>query len=213
MPDLLQSLAIMTVGAGNAGITPFLSLFTLSALGQTGGGNTAWLSEPSSFGALLVLTLVEFVVKCIPALDSFVDQAMTFIVPFVSCISVIATMPEELESEGRRLLDGGGSGFDWLLVAQILLLSFAVVLSVVIHLTKLLVRLAGVGWLTSTLTVIESVFVAVSTVAAVYIRPLSLVFALIFLLVLMKWVFARLETVWKSTRKRCKRKKRGSLLG
>ena len=33
------------------------------------------------------------------------------------------------------------------------------------------------------------------------------------LLVLMKWVFARLETVWKSTRKRCKRKKRGSLLG
>ena len=212
-PDLLQSLAISTVCAGNAGITPFLSLFTLSALGWGGAVNTSdWLSAPSTFGALLVLTVIEFLAKCVPALDSVVDNAMTFVVPFVSCISVLANMPEQLESEGRRLFEEFPY-FNWLLVAQFFLLSFGALLAIVVHLTKILVRLAGVGWLTSTLTVIESVFVAVTTVTAVYIRPFCVVFALVFLLVLLKWMFGRLERVWEGCRKRCRRrKKKGKLL-
>lgn len=166
------------------------------------------LNKPSSCAVLFIAAVVELFTKCVPALDSIVDSAMTWVVPIVSGLSMLSTMPKEMEEDGRRLMEDDSN---WMVVAQILFVSFGILLAVVIHLTKLLIRLAGVGWLTSTLTVIETVFVTITTVAAVYIRPLSILFAFLFTLCLLKWVWRKLCK--KPRQKCCANKKKEILLG
>jgi len=130
--DYISSSALSLVVSGNTGISPFLTLFVL---GLTEAINPELLNMGStmeivlaswwSIGILGVLTLVETIGKCIPAIDELIDSAEVFIVPVISVLASLATMgllpvPGGSDADAGQgqsidvlgLLGGGSDGLD-----------------------------------------------------------------------------------------------------
>jgi len=137
-----------------------------------------------------VMTVLEFVSKCVPVLDEIVDSIMVWIVPFMSILGTLSTMglvtmnsssdgadaTDDFANDdegGRRLNASDGA----LLFLQIVLICFGIVLALSMHVTKMFVRLLGVGWLTGILTVVEAGWCITTVTMAVFIRQISIFLA------------------------------------
>lgn len=96
--DYLSASALSLVISGNTGISPFLSLWIVglcervdpTLLNMT-GNMEALLSSWPALIFLGVMTILEFLAKCIPVLDEVVDSIMVFLVPVVSAIGSLST--------------------------------------------------------------------------------------------------------------------------
>lgn len=105
-----------------------------------------------------IMTVLEFVSKCVPVLDQVIDSVVFFIVPLMSVLGTISTFglfdhfaDEAGDNEGRRLSISSRA----LIFCQIILICVGVCLAVSLHLFKMLVRLIGIGWLQGILTIVE----------------------------------------------------------
>ena len=85
--------------AGNVGISPFLTLFLLgiierldSNLLNMNSGMEYMLSSVVGLTLLGILTILEFVGKCVPVIDELIDSVEVFVVPALSVLGTLATM-------------------------------------------------------------------------------------------------------------------------
>ena len=85
--------------AGNIGISPFLTLFLLGIIERydetllnMNSGMENLLSSVTGLGFLGLLTIGEFIGKCIPIVDEMIDSVEIFIVPALSVLGSLATM-------------------------------------------------------------------------------------------------------------------------
>lgn len=133
-----------------------------------------------------IMTVLEFVSKCVPVLDEIVDSFMVWIVPFMSILGTLSTMGLVTmnssgdgsgadDDQGRRLNAASGA----LLFLQILLICFGIVLALSMHLTKMFVRLLGVGWLTGILTVVEAGWCITTVTMAIFIQQIAIALAVV----------------------------------
>lgn len=210
--DYLSASALSLVVSGNTGISPFLSLWIVgicervdpTLLNMT-GNMEALLSSWPALIVLGVMTLLEFLAKCIPVIDEIVDSAMVFLVPVMSAIGSLSTFGvfdsiyQNLEDidmsnvevnyeyddagEGRMLEEGAEGensvGSSALMFLQVMLVTIGIGMALLIHLFKMLVRLFGEGCLTNFITIVETTWIAASITIAIYIRPIAIGVAII----------------------------------
>jgi len=163
--DYLSSSALSLSMAGNTGISPFLTLFLLALIEKI---EPEWLNVGplvenilTSWWALIVLgilAVLEILAKCIPALDEVVDSIEVFVVPILSVLatlSTVGTLPEATAE--RRMLeesiatgtadDNNGINFGaaFLTATKVVLVIAGMILSLLIHFLKMIVRLASIG--------------------------------------------------------------------
>lgn len=156
--DYLSSSALSLSMAGNTGISPFLTLFLLALIEKI---EPEWLNIGTlveniltSWWALIllgILAFLEILAKCIPALDEVVDSIEVFVVPILSVLatlSTIGTLPEATFE--RRILeesmDGGiNFGAAFLTATKVVLVIAGMILSLLIHFLKMIIRLASIG--------------------------------------------------------------------
>lgn len=186
MGQSLSAAAVSLTVAGNEGIAPFLTLFLLGIIEKS---NPTLLNiEPamegiisSWFGLVVlgILTLLEFVAKCVPVIDSLVDSAMTFIVPVMSIAGTFSTLGlygsndddvDGADGAQRKLSIAAGA----LIVFKIFIVVVGVGFSLGMHFFKMIVRLVGEGWLTNCLAVLEVMFCCVTVTMAVFIREIAI---------------------------------------
>merc|ERR1712023_583405 len=97
--DYLTSSAVSLTVSGNTGISPFLTLFLL---GITERSDPTLLNMDSTMeeilasvpaiGLLGLLTILEFVGKCVPVIDEMIDSVEVFIVPVLSILGSLGTL-------------------------------------------------------------------------------------------------------------------------
>ena len=195
----LSSSALSLTMAGNTGISPFLTLFLLALVEKI---EPEWLNMGelaenllTSWWALIllgILSAAEILSKCIPALDEIVDSIEVFVVPILSVLATLSTLGMlPAPSNGERLLeesvvvvaDENGSGTNFaaafLIATKVVLVIAGMVLSLLIHLLKMIIRIASLtcsaGCCQPCITMIEIAAVCVCVVVAI----LSPLFAMI----------------------------------
>jgi len=188
--DLLSSAALSFTVSGNTGIAPFLTLFLVGAIEKSnpdilnmGEILENLLSSWLALVSLAILSILESIGHCIPVVDELMDSAVTFIVPVMSILGslstfgVLALVEEEGsdDANNQRELLLGTLVSGAMISFQIFVVLIGVGLALSMHLFKMLVRLAGEGWLTQILTIGEITFVAATILIATYIRPMALI--------------------------------------
>lgn len=133
-----------------------------------------------------ILSALELVSKCVPVIDEVVDSIVVWIVPFMSILGTLSTMGlvsmdaaagEGGDEDGGRRQLGVSSGA--ILFLQIILIIFGMCLALSMHLTKMFVRMIGVGWLTSILTVVEVSWTISTVTMAIFIQQIAIFLAAI----------------------------------
>lgn len=183
--------------SGNTGVAPFLTLFVVGVIEKSDPTllyMDGWVEKViASWPGLVVfgiLTVLEFVGKCVPVVDEIIDSAMAFVVPIFSVMGSLAshglfTAPASA-SEGphesdngdgsRRRLEGGeennGNGF--LIFLQVILSTIGIFLALLVHLCKMLLRLMGEGCCTCCITISEITWVLVSVTICIFIVPIAI---------------------------------------
>lgn len=193
--DSLGDAALSFALSGNTGVSPFLTLFLVGALERAnpalldmGGTMENLLASGPSLCFLGAMSVVEFVAKCIPALDQVVDTAMLFIVPIMSILAGLSAFGTEedndanmnMEQDANRSLNVAESTSSFF---QVIVIVIGVGLAVSVHMLKMLIRLVGIGWLTNCLTVIETTFCIVAVTLSIYIRQVAIFLACLILVV------------------------------
>jgi len=192
----LSSSALSLTMAGNTGISPFLTLFLLALVEKI---EPEWLNMGevaenllASWWALIllgILSAAEILGKCIPALDEIVDSIEVFVVPILSVLATLSTLGMlPAPSNGERLLleesvavDESDTNFGaaFLTATKVVLVIAGMVLSLLIHLLKMVIRIASLtcsaGCCQPCITTIEIAVVCVCVVLAI----LSPLFAMI----------------------------------
>jgi hypothetical protein len=117
--DYISSAAVSLTMAGNAGISPFLTLLLLGVIEMANPellnmGETMEMLLASwwSIGILGLLAIGEMMGKCIPAVDEVIDSVEVFVVPVVSILATMATMGLLPMPEGSQLDAGQGQKID-----------------------------------------------------------------------------------------------------
>ena len=185
--NLLTSAALSFTVSGNTGIAPFLSLFMMGAIEKArpdvlnmGEGLESLFSSWISLSILGILAVLESVGHCIPVVDEVMDSILTFIIPVMSVLGSFSTFgvlqieDDESDDNFRRELSFEGLAFGALVSFRVVVIIIGIGLALSMHLFKMLVRLAGEGWLTQLLTVGEISFVVITILLATYIRPLAI---------------------------------------
>jgi hypothetical protein len=205
--DYVTSSALSLTVSGTVGISPFLTLLLLGVVeisdpSLLNMGNTmeAILGSWYSIVILSILTLLEVISKCIPALDEIVDSVEIFLVPILSVFGTLGTLGvfnlilanETNEENGdmvpideeRRIL--GESGGTWLTVWKIFLVIWGIGLALLIHIFKMIIRISGLifcmGCCQPCITVLEISVVCCGVFFAIFIRQIAVVLCIIFLL-------------------------------
>lgn len=150
----ISTTAVSFTVSGNTGVCPFLSLFIVGVLEKVDptllnmDGTIEWiLSSWFSIVILGILTILEFVGKCVPVIDTIIDSAMTVVVPIFSILGSLSTFGllnaangEVDTDQGRRQLSIASGA---LIFLQIVVLGVGVILALSMHAVKMLVRLIG----------------------------------------------------------------------
>lgn len=157
----LSACAVTAVVSGNTGVSPFLSLFLVGVVEKIDPtllnmeGTVEWvLSSWPSLVVLGLLTVLEFVGKCVPLIDTVIDSAMTFVVPVFSVLGSLSTFGLFEVANGSSSVEGGagdeGQGRRALSIAsgavvvvQVAIVFVGVVLALSMHAVKMLIRLIG----------------------------------------------------------------------
>jgi Domain of unknown function (DUF4126) len=200
--DYLSSSAVSLTVAGNTGISPFLTLFLMAiveisdpTLLNMDGTIESILTSWYSMGILGVLTLLEFVGKCVPVIDSAIDSVEVFVVPIISVFGSLGTFglldmladattttTTTEQGEGRQL----SAGDSVLTGTKVFLCLVGVGLSLAIHLFKMLVRLTGLvccgGCCQPCITIVEVTCVVSGVLFAIFIQEIAIVIAIVLFL-------------------------------
>jgi hypothetical protein len=205
--DYISSLALSLTISGNTGISPFLTLFLLGVIEisnpnllNMGTTVETLLSSWWSVIILGILVLVETIGKCIPAIDSIIDSIEILIVPILSIVASIATLglfsSSTVPSDGSDEMSDSGSGSSsesinnnfgegFITFTKIMLVLFGIVLSLLIHFFKMLIRVSSLicsaGCCQPCITILEFCIVCIGVVFAI----LSPIFAIIACIVLL----------------------------
>jgi hypothetical protein len=193
--------------AGNTGIGPFLTLFTIGVIEKSDPTllhMDGWVEKViSSWPGITIfgcLTIVEFVGKCVPVVDAAMDSAITFAVPLLSILGSFAsfglfTAPSssfataddqngnhtlhaehfyqyDYSSSSRQLSEGETNLI--LIFLQVILCCFGIILAVLVHLCKLLLRLMGEGCCTCCITIAEYTWIIISVTICIFIVPIAI---------------------------------------
>lgn len=209
----LSRSAVSLAVSGNVGVAPFLTLFLVSVIEKydptlldTGENMESWITAWPTIAALAILTILEFIAKCVPVIDEFVDSAVTFIVPVASVLASLTTMgmygtnPGATGNEnnlngtiiqynevgiGESMLEPDGVGGNLtssaLLTFQIFIVVVGVILALSIHFCKMLIRLLGEGCLTGCITVVEDIFCIVTVTISLLFPGIAIAIACAFL--------------------------------
>jgi hypothetical protein len=205
--DYITSSALSLTVSGNTGISPFMTLLLLGiaeisdpSLLNMGNAMEAILGSWYSIVILSILTLLEIIGKCIPALDQFIDSVEVFVVPGLSILGTIGTFGvfdsivanETTENngemlptdeEGRRL---GEFGEAWLTALKVILVIWGMGLALLIHFFKMILRISGLilcmGCCQPCITVLEITVVCFSVLFAIFIRQIAVVLCIVLLL-------------------------------
>lgn len=184
--DKLTGIAVSFTVAGNTGVTPFLTLLLVGCLERShpdllhmDDATAGLLASWPSLVLLACLSALEFVAKCVPVVDEIMDAAMTFVVPVVSTIGSLSTMSllsttADDDNDGNRRLSALGG--IWVFF-KLVLIFIGIALALGMHLTKMLLRLIGEGWLTGILTALETTYVVTTVTLAIFIKPLAILVA------------------------------------
>ncbi|VEU36523.1 unnamed protein product [Pseudo-nitzschia multistriata] len=228
----ITSSALSLTMAGNTGISPFLTLLILGLveivkpeLLNMGKTIEIILASWWSIAVLGVLTIVEMVGKCIPAVDEIIDSVEVFIVPVISILASMATMgllpdagtPQsdaglgqdinvisildtEYSGDGyRNLQDQVGKanlagiedipsnelGEGFLTFMKCSLVAFGMLLALLIHFFKMLIRLSSMvctaGCCQPCITVVEFLIVISGVILAILIPTFAVMACIAFL--------------------------------
>ena len=89
----ISTSALSLTLSGNTGVGPFLTLFIVGVIEKADPSLLAmegWVEKiVASWPAIVIfgiLTILEFVGKCVPVIDAVIDSAMTFVVPIFSIL-------------------------------------------------------------------------------------------------------------------------------
>ncbi len=163
-----------------------------------------WISKAvaswPSIAVLGALTIVEFVAKCVPCVDAVYESSMAFVAPVLSVLGSMSSfglfnvVPEEesrtlyaeynynttdayLDIENmeefndyRRLAEKSGG----LIFLQVMLCFAGVIISILVHLFKLLMRVIGAGCCTCCITSVEYVWTVTSVIITILIVPIAI---------------------------------------
>ena len=150
----------------------------------------SWPSIVILFG---LLTILEFVGKCVPVIDSVIESGMTFVVPILSILGSMSAWglftasssssnnnnpPDYVDvggddvQHGRRLSGETGGGF--LIFLQVCLCIIGIFLALLVHLCKLLLRLMGEGCCTCCITFCEYGWIIFSVIICIFIVPIAI---------------------------------------
>ena len=170
---------------------PFLTLFLVGSIEKArpdllAMGETMESIVASWPGLILlgILSVLELVSKCVPVIDEVVDSFMVWIVPFMSILGTLSTMglvsmdaaAADGDEDGRRQLSVASGA---ILFLQIILIIFGICLALSMHLTKMFVRMIGVGWLTGILTFVEISWTITTVTMAIFIQQIAIFLAII----------------------------------
>ncbi|GMH97787.1 hypothetical protein TrST_g12657 [Triparma strigata] len=218
MFHLLSKLALV----GNVGVSPFYLLFLIALVSKNGNG--ASLGLLGSYNTLVSTTtfqglscfaaILELVGKCIPVVDSALDSAQVFIVPIIAAFVCLAT-GATIEGGGRLLSD---DNVYIVTIGKVLFIGFGSFLALAVHVTKMIIRALGVGWLTTVLTVVELLFCTLTLLAVVFFQTAASFVGVVFLFCSLRYMLGlakkEREKEKETTTRRCRRrKKKETLLG
>ena len=185
--ESLSATAVAFTVSGNTGVAPFLTLLIVGLMSKIhpdllNAGDSLLNSWPSLAG-LSIVTVLEFIGKCVPVVDEIIDSVMVFILPIMSTVGSLSTFglfhsensgsSDSTDGSNREL--GVVSGA--LVFFQIFVVLSGIVLAFSIHGLKMLLRIMGVGWLTNCLTILETMWVITSITVALFIRPIAIIVA------------------------------------
>lgn len=214
--DWLSATAVSFTISGNTGIAPFSSLFLVGLLEATNpdllnmdGTIERMLSSWYGLIILGILSILEFVGKCVPVIDEIIDSALTFVVPIFSILGSLSTfglfsmvnnggdadaaagddVTAAMDDQGRRHLSVASGT---LVFFQVIVVAIGIVLALCLHGIKMLVRLLGEGCLTNCITVLEYTWIGLSITLAVFVREIAICIAILFCFVAVYMIKRRL---------------------
>lgn len=207
--DYLTTTALSMTVSGNTGVAPFTTLFITGFIERMDpdllameGWTETILASWWSLAIFGVLTVLEFIGKCVPIIDEIIDSVEIFVVPVFSILGSLATFglfnlasegdDEDIDTRHREL----SAGDNVLTGVKVILCAFGVALALLVHLFKMLIRLLGEGCLTCCITVIEYTWITISLFLAIFIKPLAIVIAII-LLCSAAYGFMKRSKVWR----------------
>ncbi|KAG7349492.1 protein of unknown function DUF4126 containing protein [Nitzschia inconspicua] len=220
--DYVSSSALSLTVSGNTGISPFLTLLLLGVVENADpkvlnmdGTMEAILASWYSIAVLSILTLLEVIGKCIPAVDEIIDSVEVFVVPVISIFGTLGTLGvfdlvtnafggEEnsgemmipMDQEGQRMLGDAGSTF--LTVWKVILVLWGIGLALLIHFFKMIIRITGLvcclGCCQPCITVLEITAVCCGVIFAIFIRPIAIAFCVIFLIAAAYTIYVKRST-------------------
>jgi len=187
--DWLTSTALSLTVSGNTGISPFLTLLLLGCIERSDptllnmdGWIEALLSSWISIIVLAILTLLEFIGKCVPVVDEIIDSVEVFVVPVLSIFSSLGTMgvldlaAESVSGDRRHL---GSTSDSLLMFFKVVLVIVGIVLALAIHFFKMLIRMIGLascaGCCQPCITITEICIVVSGVLLAIFIRQIAIV--------------------------------------
>jgi len=180
--DQIAATAISYTVAGNSGISSFLTLFIIGCIEKYDGdilnmdeNMEICLSSTVSLTILAGLTGLEFVAMCVPIVDELTDTAMTFVIPVVSVVGTLSTLGLYGDGDGNRRLEVDEYSMLWFWRVFVIVSGIGVALTM--HFFKMLVRLVGAGWLTSFLTVAETLYCIIGLLLAIFFQAFAILFA------------------------------------
>lgn len=209
--DYLTTTALSMTVSGNTGVAPFTTLFITGFIERMDpdllameGWTETILASWWSLMIFGVLTVLEFIGKCVPIIDEIIDSVEIFVVPVFSILGSLATFGLfNLASESDDNQDGdtrhrelSDAGDNFLTGVKVILCAFGVALALLVHLFKMLIRLLGEGCLTCCITVIEYTWITISLFLAIFIKPLAIVIAIV-LLCSAAYGFVKRNKVWR----------------
>jgi len=193
--------------SGNTGVAPFLTLLLVGIVERSNptllymeGWIEKLLSSWPSIAIFSVLTVLEFVGKCVPCVDAMIDSAMTFVVPILSVFGSLASFGLFTAGQQPVAADPAGGGIPinmtdvlfqdeevrllqeptsdeksgWLIFLQVMLCLVGIGLALLVHLFKLLIRVLGEGCCTCCITSVEYSWVAGSVLLTIFIVPIAI---------------------------------------
>lgn len=154
-----------------------------------------------SIAVLGALTIVEFVAKCVPCVDAVYESSMAVVAPALSVLGSMSSfglfnvVPEEQSrtlhaeynyntidayldiddnmegfNDHRRLTEKSGG----LIFLQVMLCFAGVIISILVHLFKLLMRVIGEGCCTCCITSVEYAWTVTSVIVTILIVPIAI---------------------------------------
>ena len=208
--DYLTTTALSMTVSGNTGVAPFTTLFIVGFLERMDpdllameGWTATVLSSWWSLAIFGVLTVLELIGKCIPIIDEIIDSIEIFIVPVLSILGSLATFglftlaqePDDHDHGDTRSRELS-AGDNFLTFVKVFLCVFGIVLALLVHLFKMLIRLLGEGCLTCCITTIEYTWITISLFLAIFIKPIAIIVAII-LLGSAGYGFMKRQKVWR----------------